>query len=107
VIDSEVEEKILESISEGELPSLQVVVIDQNRLVWSKAFGQNTDPDFAYMNGSVQKIFDAAAILQFYEKGLIDLEDGGYLVAGFIEFVNGLSCDAILLRTGPEGWVGE
>jgi len=76
VIDSEVEEKILESISEGELPSLQVAVIDQNQLVWSKAFGENTSTDFAYMNGSVQKIFDATAILQIYEMELIDLNAG-------------------------------
>lgn len=76
VIDSEVEGKILKSISEGELPSLQVAVIDQNQLVWSKAFGQNTSTDSAYMNGSVQKVFDAAAVLQLYEKGLIDLDAG-------------------------------
>jgi CubicO group peptidase (beta-lactamase class C family) len=74
VIDSEVEEKILETISDGDLPSLQVAVIDQNQLIWSKAYGQNTNTDFAYMNGSVQKVFDATAILQLYERGLIDLD---------------------------------
>jgi hypothetical protein len=35
--------------------------------------------------------------------GLIALEDGGYLVAGFIQIVNGRSYDAILLRTDAEG----
>jgi outer membrane protein assembly factor BamB len=34
--------------------------------------------------------------------GLIELEDGGYLVAGFIQITNGRSYDAILLRTGTE-----
>jgi hypothetical protein len=38
---------------------------------------------------------------------LIELEDGGYLVAGFIEIINGVSCDAILLRTDADGRVGE
>lgn len=38
---------------------------------------------------------------------LIELEDGGYLVAGFIEIINGVSCDAILLRTDSGGWVEE
>jgi hypothetical protein len=38
---------------------------------------------------------------------LIELENGGYLVAGFIEHINGISCDAILLRTDAEGWVEE
>ena len=39
--------------------------------------------------------------------GLIELEDGGYLVAGFIQLVNGRSYDAILLRTDAEGQVEE
>ena len=39
--------------------------------------------------------------------GLIELEDGGYLVAGFIQIINGRSYDAILLRTDAEGRVGE
>ena len=37
--------------------------------------------------------------------GLIELEDGGYLVAGFIQIVNGRSYDAILLRTDAEGQI--
>ena len=39
--------------------------------------------------------------------GLIELEDGGYLVAGFSQIVNGRSYDAILLRTDAEGLVEE
>jgi hypothetical protein len=34
---------------------------------------------------------------------LIELEDGGYLVAGLIQLVNGRSYDAIILRTDSEG----
>ena len=39
--------------------------------------------------------------------GLIELPDGGYLVAGFIQIVNGRSYDAILLRTDAEGRIEE
>lgn len=39
--------------------------------------------------------------------GLIELEDGGFLVAGFIQISNGRSYDAILLRTDAEGRVKE
>jgi hypothetical protein len=39
--------------------------------------------------------------------GLIELEGGGYLVAGFIQIVNGRSYDAILLRTDAEGQIEE
>jgi len=38
---------------------------------------------------------------------LIELEDGGYLVAGLIQLVNGRSYDVILLRTDGEGCVGN
>jgi hypothetical protein len=34
---------------------------------------------------------------------LIELEDGGYLIAGFIQISSGRSYDAILLRTDDEG----
>jgi hypothetical protein len=38
---------------------------------------------------------------------LIELNDGGFLIAGFVQLINGLSYDAVLLRTDGEGWVGE
>jgi hypothetical protein len=38
---------------------------------------------------------------------LIELEEGGYLVAGLIQLINGRSYDAILLRTDAEGRVEE
>lgn len=37
--------------------------------------------------------------------GLMELEDGGYLVAGFVQITNGRSYDAILLRTNAEGHI--
>jgi len=38
---------------------------------------------------------------------LTELEDGGYLVAGLIQLINGRSYDAILLRTDAEGRVAD
>ena len=40
-------------------------------------------------------------------EALIELEDGGYLIAGFVQITNGRSYDAIILRTDADGWVGE
>jgi outer membrane protein assembly factor BamB len=40
-------------------------------------------------------------------EALIELDDGGFLVAGFVQLVNGRSYDAILLRTDGEGLVRE
>jgi CubicO group peptidase (beta-lactamase class C family) len=74
IIDSTIEGKIQEIIVSGELPSVQMALIAQNQLVWLKAYGQNTDTHFVYMNGSVQKVVDATAILQLHETGKIDLD---------------------------------
>ena len=40
-------------------------------------------------------------------RSLIQLEDGGFLVAGFIQIRNGRSYDAILLRTDADGLVDK
>ena len=74
VISPKFDEKVQEIVSDGELPSLQIAVIYQNQLAWSKSYGQNASVNSAYMNGSVQKVFDATAVLQLYERKLIDLD---------------------------------
>lgn len=40
-------------------------------------------------------------------EAMIELEDSGYLIAGFVQITNGRSYDAILLRTDADGQVGE
>ena len=74
VINSQFDEKVEEVVSNGKLPSLQIAVIYQNQLALSKSCGQNASTDSVYMNGSVQKVLDATAVLQLYERKLIDLD---------------------------------
>ena len=40
-------------------------------------------------------------------EALIELENGGFLIAGFIQKSNGRLYDAIILQTDTEGWVQE
>jgi len=40
-------------------------------------------------------------------EALIELDGGGFLVAGFVQIVSGRSYDAVLMRADAEGWVGE
>jgi CubicO group peptidase (beta-lactamase class C family) len=61
-------------IAAGNAPSTQVAVVHDGRIVWSRAFGENTSVDHVYMNASVQKTFTAAAVLQLVEAGLVDLD---------------------------------
>ena len=74
IIKPGTEQKIQEIVLSGDLPSVQIAVIDQNQLVWSKTLWKKNDNHYVYMNGSVQKVVDATAILQLYEKGKIDLD---------------------------------
>jgi len=74
IIDLEIEKKIEEIVIGGELPSVQIAIINQNQIVWSQTLGENSDTYYLYMNGSVQKVVDATAVLQLYEKGMIDLD---------------------------------
>ncbi len=74
IIDIEIENGIKEIVVNGELPSVQIAVINQNEITWSKTLGENSDTNYLYMNGSVQKVVDATAVLQLYEKGMIDLD---------------------------------
>jgi len=73
-IDSSVEKKIQEVVVSGRLPSVQIAVISQDQIIWSQVYGKNTETNFVYMNGSVQKVVDATAVLQLYEKGMLDLD---------------------------------
>jgi CubicO group peptidase (beta-lactamase class C family) len=66
--------KIPAVVAAGNAPSTQVAVVHRDRVVWSRAFGENTGVDHVYMNASVQKTFTAAAVLQLVERGLVDLD---------------------------------
>ena len=74
IINIEVENRIKEIVVTGKLPSVQIAVINQNEIIWSKTLGEISDTKYLYMNGSVQKVVDATAVLQLYEKGMIDLD---------------------------------
>jgi CubicO group peptidase (beta-lactamase class C family) len=61
-------------IASGNSPSMQVAVVHQDQVVWSRAFGEDSSVDQVYMNASVQKLFTATAVLQLVERGLLDLD---------------------------------
>jgi CubicO group peptidase (beta-lactamase class C family) len=69
-----IEQRIRALVTKGDLPSLQAAIVSDGRIVWSKAFGQDSSLRTVYMNGSIQKVFDATAILQLHEQGLLDID---------------------------------
>ena len=101
-------------------------------LEWEKSFGNSSFDDYAILlirlrngtyligglgNGMLLTHVDEDGNILWQQslvgsrvygaKGLIELEDGGFLVTGFIQITNGRSYDAILLRTDAEGQLQE
>jgi len=70
----ELDARIPAVLAAGSAPSTQIAVVHRNRIIWSRAFGENVSVDHVYMNASVQKMFTATAVLQLVDAGLIDLD---------------------------------
>ena len=101
-------------------------------LEWQATFGDSIHDDYAqsllqltdgtYLIGGLgngmplSRVDDGGTVLWrtyltkrnvYAAAALIELADGGFLVAGLIQITNGRSYDAILMRTDAEGRVGE
>ncbi|MFX1475992.1 MAG: serine hydrolase domain-containing protein, partial [Promethearchaeota archaeon] len=74
VISSEVDADIQTLMGLGGMPSLQVGIVVQDRLVWAKGYGDQPQLDTVYLIASITKTFTATAFLQLYEQGFIDLD---------------------------------
>jgi len=62
-ISSEADRRIQSLVLEGKLPSLQIAIVSKSQIVWSRTYGQSPDSELVFMIGSVQKLFDATAVL--------------------------------------------
>ncbi|MDH5440257.1 MAG: beta-lactamase family protein [Candidatus Bathyarchaeota archaeon] len=68
------DEKIQYLMMEGHIPSLVAGIVVNDSLVWSRGYGACSQ-DNVYLIGSITKPFVATAVLQLYERNLIDLDD--------------------------------
>jgi CubicO group peptidase (beta-lactamase class C family) len=73
-IDPEVDQQLQVHLEEGGVPSFTVGIVVEDELVWAKSYSGVAGTDTVYIIGSVSKPFIATAILQLYERGLIDLD---------------------------------
>jgi CubicO group peptidase (beta-lactamase class C family) len=74
VISSQVNDSLQALYEESGVPSFTVGIVIEDEMVWSKSYGGHAGTDTVYEVGSVTKPFVATAVLQLYEKGLIDLD---------------------------------
>ena len=73
-IDPEIDQQFQTLLEEGGIPSFTIGIVVKDELVWAKSYNGVAGTDTVYIIGSVSKPFIATAILQLYERGLIDLE---------------------------------
>jgi len=73
-IDPEVNQQLQALLEEGGIPSFTVGIVVEDELVWAKSYNGVAGTDTVYIVGSVSKPFIATAILQLYERGLVDLD---------------------------------
>ena len=67
--------RIQSLVDESQVPSLAASLLVGQDLVWAHGYGGQSDLSTVYMAGSIDKVFTATAILQLYERGLVDLND--------------------------------
>ena len=70
----EVEAEIARHMAEGGIPSLAAAMVAGDDVIWVGGFGEQPAADTVYMIGSIAKAFDATAVLQLRERGLLDLD---------------------------------
>jgi len=109
-VSDAVEGQLQYIMEEGDIPSIQVGILEQGELRYTKGFGEQTSLDNVFPIGSVQKLFVSMAILQLYEDGLIDLDAD---VNGYLPFTlthpnyQNVSITPRLLLTHRSGLVRE
>ncbi|MCX6664399.1 MAG: serine hydrolase [Euryarchaeota archaeon] len=82
VIDDDFDKAIIDYMNKGHMPSTALAIIKNNSMVWSKGYGyadiknkKEATNETVYMLASISKTFAATAIMQLWEKGLLDLDD--------------------------------
>ncbi len=76
------EQQVVQSMGQGQIPGLAVVVTHDGQTIYLKGFGckdiENSDPitnDTLFRLASNSKMLTAIAILQIWEKGLIEIDE--------------------------------
>ncbi|MHA1995076.1 MAG: serine hydrolase domain-containing protein [Candidatus Hodarchaeales archaeon] len=71
-----IEEKLENIRSAYNIPTLHAGITRDTELVWTKGFGNQTALDTVFPIASIHKTFVGTAILQMFNRGLIDLDAG-------------------------------
>jgi CubicO group peptidase (beta-lactamase class C family) len=80
--DDDFNQTISDYMNKSHMPSIALAIIKNNSMVWSKGYGyadiknkKEATNETVYMLASISKTFAATAIMQLWEKGLLELDD--------------------------------
>lgn len=71
---TQIDTYLSEATNDFHLPSLSIIIVDKEQVLFSACYGEGSSPDTPYIIGSMSKSFTAAAIMQLVEKGEVDLD---------------------------------
>jgi len=74
VVSADTDARIEDLVESGNIPSLHLCVVSEDKIEWARGFGEETDLDTPFLIGSTQKVFVAISIMQLYENGEIELD---------------------------------
>lgn len=66
---AQIDTYLSEATNDFHLPSLSIIIVDKEQVLFSACYGEGSSPDTPYIIGSMSKSFTAAAIMQLVEKG--------------------------------------
>lgn len=75
IITAETTKKIKSLIEKGGIPSLQVVVVADNKIIYSIGCCNEAGEVLLYKIGSIEKVLTATALMQMHEKGIINIDN--------------------------------
>ncbi|NLH89942.1 MAG: beta-lactamase family protein, partial [Treponema sp.] len=80
-VADEIRPKIQQRMSESDIKGLMIVLVDEEKTVWSEGFGfsdistnKKVDADTMFEIGSVSKTFSGLMVMQLYEQGKLDID---------------------------------
>ncbi|PUA33219.1 MAG: hypothetical protein B7O98_01940 [Zestosphaera tikiterensis] len=103
-----IERYILKVVAEGRFPSISLGIVEDGVIKYLRSFGFRdvesslpATPETSYCLGSVTKSFTAIAVMQLYEKGLLDLQDpvGKYVDLNLKAFDEEITIHNLLTHT--------
>ena len=94
-LDNEIVPCIENDLAKFNIPGISLAVVLNGKILWNKGLGfQDREqkipatPETVYRVGSISKLFNAVAIMQQQEKGLVDLDADIKTYLPYLEFEN-------------------